>query len=126
MDKIEKAQYQLNMRRAKVRVDMKLIFVSALMFIQEAQRTSFEAMQMAVETQVTNVPVTEVPVSKVDSSMEVDAPQARGTKREAEDEPIEMSKKAKVGQYFRELIYKLIQSKYIPDHKPMPLKRCLI
>jgi len=86
------------MRRVKVRVDAKLILASALMFIvQEAQRASFEAMQMAMETQAANVPVAEVPVSKVDSSMEVDAPQARGTKREAEDEPVEMNKKAKTG-----------------------------
>ncbi|KAL0576045.1 Splicing factor [Marasmius crinis-equi] len=71
MDKIEKAQYQVNMRRAK-----------------EAEKASMQAMQMAAEQQA-SVPVVEAPVPDVggDDAMEVDSSSVdRGTKRPAEDD----------------------------------------
>ncbi|GLB38245.1 putative RNA recognition motif containing protein [Lyophyllum shimeji] len=81
LDKVEKAQYQVNTRRAK-----------------EAEKASFEAMQIAMETQASTVPVSETPVPNVDVPMEVDVPHERGTKRGAEEEPTEVHKKARIEQ----------------------------
>ncbi|KAF4617844.1 hypothetical protein D9613_006080 [Agrocybe pediades] len=82
LDKIESAQYQTNMRRAK-----------------EAAKLTHE-MQMAAEAQA-NVPVAEAPIPDVSSAqdvqaapMDVDQPQPdRGTKRHAEEEPSEETHK---------------------------------
>lgn len=67
LDKIEKAQYQVNIRRAK-----------------EVEKASYQAMQM----QAANVPVAQVPVPIIsgDATMTVaTAPRERGTKRGADD-----------------------------------------
>ncbi|EEB98069.1 hypothetical protein MPER_02488, partial [Moniliophthora perniciosa FA553] len=73
MDKIEKAQYQVNMRRAK-----------------EAEKAAMQQMQIAAERAAASIPVSEVPVPNVGNEdvMEVDTTTAgeRGTKRHAEDE----------------------------------------
>ncbi|TFK40639.1 hypothetical protein BDQ12DRAFT_601697 [Crucibulum laeve] len=96
LDKVEKAQYQLNLRRVK-----------------EAEKAAYQAMQMAAEAQA-NFPVTDAPIPTVDSStaevpMEVDSQPStveRGTKRSVEEEPTqEAHKKARFEQ------------------KPPPLKR---
>ncbi|KAG7088241.1 hypothetical protein E1B28_012255 [Marasmius oreades] len=70
MDKVEKAQYQVHIRRAK-----------------EAEKASMQAMQMAAEQQASTVSVADVPVPDVaEDAMDVDANNAeRGTKRPAED-----------------------------------------
>ncbi|KAG6841698.1 hypothetical protein C0991_007968 [Blastosporella zonata] len=89
LDKVETAQYQVNVRRAK-----------------EAEKAGYEAMQTAMEAQP-SAPEPVVPVMDGDVTMDVDvaAPHERGTKREAEDEPEGVHKKAKIEQ------------------KPAPLKR---
>ncbi|KIK08003.1 hypothetical protein K443DRAFT_1909 [Laccaria amethystina LaAM-08-1] len=85
MDKIEKAQYQTNSRRAK-----------------EAERAAYQAMQTVAEAQ-SNVPVPTVPgpeATQDDVAMNVDveAPE-RGKKRAAEEEPLsEGHKKARFEQ----------------------------
>ncbi|KAJ8080386.1 Splicing factor [Marasmius tenuissimus] len=73
MEKIEKAQYQVNVRRAK-----------------EAEKASMQAMQMAAEQQA-SVPVAEAPVPDVanEDAMDVDSNDNggdRSKKRPAEDE----------------------------------------
>ncbi|KAI3616179.1 rna-binding protein prp24 [Moniliophthora roreri] len=73
MDKIEKAQYQVNIRRAK-----------------EAEKAAMQQMQMAAEQAAASILVSEVPVPDVgnEDAMEVDTTTAgeRGTKRHAEDD----------------------------------------
>lgn len=98
LDKIEKAQYQVNSRRAKV--ISKYIFISCqlLNHLQEAEKATFAAMQIAMETQAATVQVADAPVPDVNVPMEVDVPHERGTKRGAEDEPAEGHKKAKIGE----------------------------
>ncbi|KAF5382630.1 hypothetical protein D9615_003010 [Tricholomella constricta] len=88
LDKVEKAQYQINSRRAKA-----------------AEKANFEAMQIITEAQASSLQMTGAPVSNVDVPMDVDVPQERGTKREAEDEPSGAHKKPRIEQ------------------KPPPLKR---
>ncbi|KAK1236238.1 Splicing factor [Marasmius sp. AFHP31] len=73
MEKIEKAQYQVNVRRAK-----------------EAEKASMQAMQMAAEQQA-SVPVVEAPVPEVanEDAMDVDSNDNggdRSKKRPAEDD----------------------------------------
>ncbi|KAG6918338.1 hypothetical protein DXG01_015197 [Tephrocybe rancida] len=85
LEKVEKAQYQVNIRRAK-----------------EAEKAGYEAMQAVVETQPI-APASTAPVQDEDVLMQVDtvAPRERGTKREAEDEdepPAATSKRAKIEQ----------------------------
>ncbi|KAG5646531.1 hypothetical protein DXG03_003298 [Asterophora parasitica] len=87
LDKVEKAQYQVNARRVK-----------------EAEKVNYEAMQIIAEAQA-SVPVAAAPVPTVDVLMDVDVPQERGTKREAEEEPHAAHKKPRMEQ------------------KPPPLKR---
>ncbi|KAF8073869.1 hypothetical protein FPV67DRAFT_1479613 [Lyophyllum atratum] len=81
LDKVEKAQYQVNSRRAK-----------------DAEKASFEAMQVIMEAQASTVPVAETPVPDVDVPMDVDVPRVRGTKREAEEEPAGEHKKPRIEQ----------------------------
>ncbi|RDB17959.1 hypothetical protein Hypma_000943 [Hypsizygus marmoreus] len=81
LDKIEKAQYQVNSRRAR-----------------EAEKAAYQAMQLAMETQATTVQVADAPVPNVNVPMEVDIPRERGTKRGAEEEPAEAHKKARIEQ----------------------------
>ncbi|KAF9013425.1 hypothetical protein BDQ17DRAFT_1386973 [Cyathus striatus] len=99
LDKVEKAQTQLNLKRAK-----------------DAEKAAYQAMQMAAEVQA-NVLVTEAPISSalvpgLEASMDVDinlqAPASeRGKKRSIGDElsTTETHKRARV------------------DQKPPPLKR---
>ncbi|KIK69665.1 hypothetical protein GYMLUDRAFT_212399 [Collybiopsis luxurians FD-317 M1] len=71
LDKIEKAQYQVNMRRAK-----------------EAEKVNYQTIQVAAESQASTIPVSEVPIPSpaAGEPMGVDQPQgSRGTKRGAED-----------------------------------------
>ncbi|KAL4250529.1 hypothetical protein ABKN59_002266 [Abortiporus biennis] len=103
MDRVERAQYQVNARRAK-----------------EAEKAAYQAMQVSAEQQAPNVPVTEAPIPSTSSTqiqtqeipMDIDTPQLGATaskgKRKAEDEiehDHEDTKKAKMEQ------------------KPPPLKR---
>ncbi|KII83027.1 hypothetical protein PLICRDRAFT_180796 [Plicaturopsis crispa FD-325 SS-3] len=72
MDKVEKAQTQVNHRRAK-----------------EAEKAQYEAMQLVAEQQAAYAPVTDVAQGSsgaTDVSMDVDAPEvgSSGTKRKAE------------------------------------------
>ncbi|KAF9257513.1 hypothetical protein L218DRAFT_910382 [Marasmius fiardii PR-910] len=71
MDKIEKAQYQVNIRRVK-----------------EAEKASMQAMQMTTEQQASSVLVADVPVPDVtEDVMEVDSVSGeRGIKRSAEED----------------------------------------
>jgi hypothetical protein len=83
LDKIEKAQYQTNARRAK-----------------EAAKTYQASAEMQSDV-LAAAPNSEVPLqSQVDVTMEVDpSPHKRGTKRTAEDDaPSESHKKAKFEQ----------------------------
>ncbi|KAG5726870.1 hypothetical protein E4T56_gene1120 [Termitomyces sp. T112] len=90
LDKVEKAQYQVNVRRAK-----------------EAEKAGYQGFQVAVEVKPTTITETATPVADPDIvDVNVDSiPRQRGTKREAEAEPIGAHKKAKMEQ------------------KPPPLKR---
>ncbi|CAA7261390.1 unnamed protein product [Cyclocybe aegerita] len=96
MDKIEKAQYQTNARRAK-----------------DAEKAAYQAMQAAADAQATALINSIVAVQGVETAasadvpMDVDRPASdRGTKRGAEEEPApDPHKKARVEQ------------------KPPPLKR---
>ncbi|KZP31530.1 hypothetical protein FIBSPDRAFT_776202 [Athelia psychrophila] len=97
LDKVEKAQYSVNMHRAK-----------------EAEHAQYQTMQVAAENQASNLPVAEVPIPTAapSSAMEVDTEkpaqsETRG-KRKADDEltlSADNSKKPRVEQ------------------KPPPLKR---
>ncbi|KAJ4001680.1 hypothetical protein F5050DRAFT_1708044 [Lentinula boryana] len=78
LDKIEKAQYQVNMRRAK-----------------EAEKASHRAMQVVADSPST-IPVFETPVTSAatEDPMDIDpANKSRGTKRTAEHTPGEDSQK---------------------------------
>ncbi|KAL0960935.1 hypothetical protein HGRIS_005940 [Hohenbuehelia grisea] len=92
--RVEKAQYQVNVRRAK-----------------EAERANYQAMQQAMEYQAANVPVTEAmqaSSSGADAPMDVDAPAPaeNSMKRKAEDAPeADANKRPKT------------------EPKPLPLKR---
>ncbi|KAL1677942.1 hypothetical protein EV122DRAFT_290785 [Schizophyllum commune] len=69
LDKVERARYQVNARRAK-----------------EAERAAY---QYAAEQQANQAQVAEAPTPRADALMDVDAPQPageRGTKRAAEDD----------------------------------------
>ncbi|TRM63998.1 hypothetical protein BD626DRAFT_547754 [Schizophyllum amplum] len=81
MDKIERARYQVNARRAK-----------------EAERAAYQAMQYAAEQQAAQVPVAAAPVPNVDAPMEVDVPQLgeRGTKRAADNDGEEQAQQKRV------------------------------
>ncbi|KAG6897556.1 hypothetical protein C0992_000339 [Termitomyces sp. T32_za158] len=82
LDKVEQAQYQVNLRRAK-----------------EAEKAGYQAYQAAIEAEPTTKEETTVHV-ETDVSMDVDAdfgPRG-GTKRQAEDEPVAAHKKAKMGR----------------------------
>ncbi|KZT27355.1 hypothetical protein NEOLEDRAFT_1060705 [Neolentinus lepideus HHB14362 ss-1] len=94
MDKIERAQNQVNARRAR-----------------EAEKASHQAFQMAAEQQASNVPVTEVPPPPTEQAaareaMDVDVPQTMasvdgGMKRKAEESPApeaEGSKRPRMGE----------------------------
>ncbi|KAJ4482272.1 hypothetical protein J3R30DRAFT_3681497 [Lentinula aciculospora] len=75
LDKIEKAQYQVNTRRVK-----------------EAEKANRQATQVASELQATSVPVSEIPVPsafKEDPMIVDSANGSRGIKRLAEDPPVE-------------------------------------
>ncbi|KIM89071.1 hypothetical protein PILCRDRAFT_812968 [Piloderma croceum F 1598] len=85
LDKVERAQYQVNMRRAK-----------------EAEKAAYQTMQVAAEQQAATVPVKDAPIpSEADTSMVVDV-RANGDgrgKRKAEESPsAETSKKARIEQ----------------------------
>jgi hypothetical protein len=72
--------------------------------VQEAEETSYQALQFAAEQQASAVPLPAAPVStEAGTAMDVDAPTTGevGTKRKAEDtHPIaESSKKARIGRY---------------------------
>ncbi|KAF5389233.1 hypothetical protein D9757_003432 [Collybiopsis confluens] len=83
LDKIERAEYQVNVRRAK-----------------EVEKANYRAVQVAVESQASMVPVSDVPVPSisVENTMNVDKFQeSRGTKRGAEDTTTgDMKKKIKL------------------------------
>ncbi|KAF8630909.1 hypothetical protein AX17_005267 [Amanita inopinata Kibby_2008] len=81
LDKIEKAQNQVNARRAK-----------------EAEKASYQAMLAAMETQATNAAGNSAN-APVETQMEVDDAPERGVKRAAEDDTSQnMQKKAKTEQ----------------------------
>ncbi|EGN98450.1 hypothetical protein SERLA73DRAFT_169409 [Serpula lacrymans var. lacrymans S7.3] len=82
MDRVERAQYQVNMRRSK-----------------EAERAAYQAAQVSMEQQAATVPVIATRnIDTTESFMDVDVPAAEsGVKRKAEDDsPSETSKKAKL------------------------------
>ncbi|KAG6903150.1 hypothetical protein C0995_004697 [Termitomyces sp. Mi166 len=84
LDKVEKAQYQVHLRRAK-----------------EAENAGYQAFQAAVEARPARNVETAVPVVDPDVPMDVDVdsfPRERGAKREAEDDPVGTHKKAKMEQ----------------------------
>lgn len=91
LDKLEKAQYQVNTRRAKVsRLHCEISMSSTgLNLLQEAEKASYQAMQVAIEAQAANIPVAQAPVPKsgsADVEMAVNtASRERGIKRGADD-----------------------------------------
>ncbi|KAG6833433.1 hypothetical protein H0H87_006799 [Tephrocybe sp. NHM501043] len=105
LDKVEKAQYQVNVRRVK-----------------EAEKAGYAAMQAAAEAQLTTTSA--APVAEDAVAMDVDdvAPPERGTKREAEEEPVGAYKKARTGEYLKSCgIVSLFTSS--AEQKSQPLKR---
>ena len=73
---------------------------------QEAEKASYQAMQMATEHQAATVPIVEMAAQQEQGAaevpMDVGVPQAdeRGTKRMAEDTPsVEGHKKARIGLF---------------------------
>jgi hypothetical protein len=68
---------------------------------QEAEKASYQAMQMTIEAQAAYVPVASVPAPDIgfaDVTMNIDAP--RGQKRGAEESPApEGHKKARTGKH---------------------------
>jgi hypothetical protein len=74
---------------------------------QEAEQAGYQVMQVVAEPQAANVPVANVTDAPhdVETLMDIDQEnetkgEARGTKRKAEGEPSEESKKARVGVCF--------------------------
>jgi hypothetical protein len=72
---------------------------------QEAEQAGYQAMQVVAEQQAVNVPVANVTDAPHDVEMPMNIDQeikgeASGTKRKAEGEPSEESKKARVGACF--------------------------
>ncbi|KAG6850068.1 hypothetical protein H0H93_001618 [Arthromyces matolae] len=90
LDKVEKAQYQVTLRRLK-----------------EAEKSGYAMSQAAAGEQYALVAEATATLTGTDPAMDVDTevPQVRGTKREADDEPVMTHKKVKIEQ------------------KPQPLKR---
>jgi squamous cell carcinoma antigen recognized by T-cells 3 len=104
LDKVEKAQYQVNIRRAKVsepRCEICIRLTRLLGILKEAEKASYQAMQVAVETQAASVPVTQASVPEVvpvDEPMTDVAP--RGTKRGADDsQGGDGHKRARIGEF---------------------------
>lgn len=102
LDKIEKAQYQVNIRRAKVSGlcrDVSIPLTRMLNILKEVEKASYQAMQM----QAANVPVAQVPVPIIsgDATMTVaTAPRERGTKRGADDtQDGDGHKRARIGEF---------------------------
>jgi len=80
------------------------VFMESVNILKEAEKASYQAMQMAMETQAANVPVTQVPVPEIASAdimMDVDAaPRERGTKRGADDsQDGNEHKKSRIGEF---------------------------
>ncbi len=105
LQKIERAQQQVNTRRAKVIVFYIFCFVTSLTrFCQEAQRAAYQTAEVAVEMQAATVPVAEaVNVQETEPKtngqpMEVDkVTREASKKRKHEEDDGTSSKKAKGG-----------------------------
>ncbi|KAL1745101.1 hypothetical protein HDZ31DRAFT_37139 [Schizophyllum fasciatum] len=79
LDKIERARYQVNARRAK-----------------EAEKAAYLSAQYAAEQQAAHVPLADAPIPHTDAPMDVDVPRPageRGTKRAAEDDAQDAAQK---------------------------------
>lgn len=106
LDKVEKAQYQVNVRRAKVGgpcCEISIRLTGILDILKEAEKASYHAMQLAMETQAANVPVAQAPVPEVisvDATMTEATPRERGTKRGADDsQDGDGHKRARIGEF---------------------------
>ncbi len=102
LDVVERARSQVEARRAKVLITSLGPFSLLMVTLKEAEKTSYQATQVAGLQQAGNVPVSEL----VDTTQSTGVPMnvdeetkdaASGTKRKAEEEPAEESKKARVG-----------------------------
>ena len=135
LDKIEKAQFQTNTRRAKVSRDNNNVASKPTHWPpkQEAEKAAYQTMQYTAEAQA-NVPVAVAPIPDVEMSASTDllsmqveaAPTERGTKRGAEEEePDEDShKKARFGEFALQVrCCRWLTGFRRAEPKPAPLKR---
>ena len=116
LDRVERARERVNMKRAK-----------------NMEKAAYEAMQVTMEQQAANVPVSEIPVPHVTSQaqvaqdvpMDIGATQQRsvsGGKRKAEDELVpEETKKQHTGAFIQLSLSTAAHVRAEPS--PAPLKR---
>ena len=100
LDSVERAKTQVEARRAKVLIYLRFFVRHAEGFFKEAEQAGYQAMQVTTSQQAAHVPVTgpTEATHEIETPMDVDR-EAKDTrvKRKAEEEPLEESKKARVG-----------------------------
>lgn len=101
LDNVERARTQVEARRAKVLIYLRILVHHADGFFKEAEQAGYQAIQATAAQQAAHVPVsgpTEA-THEIETPMDVDH-EVKDTrvKRKAEEEPSEESKKARVGK----------------------------